>query len=150
MRNIIFTALLLIGAAVQAQNTKFEILKEFVSPTLVLKKENTNVYLPIKSIKKLAAMQADTTITLTKQNIEKALDLAKQYKTVFITVDNHTIVKIIDFNNTVYSGLWKVSAPMGKGYIQQKGILAETKDHVNKIIGKPRKYERKMFLWKEK
>lgn len=150
MKNIIVIALLLIALKVNAQNTKFEVLKVFVSPTLELSEENTDIYLPIKSINEIAIQKADSIIAISKQNIASALALSTQYKNIYITVDNHTIIKITDLNDTVYSGLWQVFMPKGKGYIQRNGVLFEVNDYINNIIGNPNKYNRKMFLINKK
>ncbi|WP_421921221.1 hypothetical protein [Marinifilum sp.] len=148
MKNSIVILFLLIGFSLSAQNTKLEVLKEFVSGTINFNDEFADLGQPIMTINKLAEAQADKTIELTKDNIEETLKIAKSYKTCIITVGVHTIVKVTDFEDCSPSGAWGACMPMGKGYVQKSGVLNEKKDYIKNIIGRPGSQERKVFLFK--
>lgn len=148
MKKSILLLFVLVSFTVGAQNTKLEVLKEFLAGTIQLNNENVELGQPIISINELAEQKADKTITLTKENIESALAEAKGYKTCIITVGVHTIVKIVDFDDCSPSGAWGACMPMGKGYIQKAGVLTEVRDYIKNIIGRPATQERKVFLFK--
>ncbi|MCT4602952.1 MAG: hypothetical protein N4A59_08650 [Marinifilum sp.] len=147
MKKSIVIVLMLIGVSLSAQNTKLEVLKEFVSGAVSFNDEFADLGQPIITINKLAEEQADKTIELTKDNIEETLEMAKSYNTCIITVGIHTIVKITDFEDCSPSGAWGASMPMGKGYVQKAGVLNEKNDYIKNIIGRPGSQERKVFLF---
>jgi uncharacterized protein (DUF4213/DUF364 family) len=147
MKKSIVIVLMLIGVSLSAQNTKLEVLKEFVSGAVSFNDEFADLGQPIITINKLAEEQADKTIQLTKDNIEETLEMAKSYNTCIITVGIHTIVKITDFEDCSPSGAWGASMPMGKGYVQKAGVLNEKNDYIKNIIGRPGSQERKVFLF---
>jgi hypothetical protein len=137
----------LIGFSVNAQNTKLEVLKEFVSGVVDFKDEFADLGQPIRTINKLAEQQADKAMDLTKDNINECLELAKSYKTCIITVDVHTIIKITDLEDCSPSGAWGASMPMAKGYVQKAGVLNEKNDYIKNIIGRPGADSRKIFFF---
>ena len=147
MKKSLVILFVLIGFSLSAQNTKLEVLKEFVAGVIDFNDEFADLGQPITTINKLAEQQADKTIELTKDNIEETLKMAKSYKTCIITVGVHTIVKITDFEDASPSGAWGASMPMGKGYIQKAGVLNEKNDYIKNIIGRPGSQERKVFLF---
>ena len=102
---------------------------------------------PILAFNEIAALKANKIIEFDKTNIENALAEAEKYKTCIITVKNYTLVKITDFNNKLMSGSWGIKLPKGKGYILKKGELNEKNDYINNIIGTPKDFKRKMFLF---
>ncbi|PXX97132.1 hypothetical protein DF185_19130 [Marinifilum breve] len=148
MKKSIVILFVLIGFSLSAQNTKLEVLKEFVAGSISFNDEFADLGQPIVTINKLAEKQADKTIDLTKENIKETLELAKTYKTCIITVGVHTIVKITDFENCSPSGAWGANMPMAKGYVQKAGVLNEKNDYIKNIIGRPGSQERKVFLFK--
>ncbi|RUT78724.1 hypothetical protein [Ancylomarina longa] len=148
MKKSIVFIFVLMGFTLSAQNTKFEVLKQFVSGSINFKAESIDRAQPILSINAIAEEQADKTIDLTKENIAQALETARSYKACFITVGIYTIVKITNFDDCSPSGAWGVCMPMGKGYIQKAGVLNEKKDYIKNIIGRPGNQTRKLFLFK--
>jgi len=101
---------------------------------------------PIISFKKFANSGANKSITLSKKNITSSLTKAKEYKYCIITVENHTIVKVLDFNKCKQSGAWGTCMPTAEGYIK-KGALKYQKDFINNIIGLPDNQNRTMYLF---
>jgi len=101
---------------------------------------------PIISFKKFANSSANKSITLSKKNFSSSLTKAKEYKYCIITVENHTIVKILDLNNCKQSGAWGTCMPIAEGYIK-KGALKHQKDFINNIIGLPDNQKRTMYLF---
>ena len=148
MKKSLVLLFILIGFSLSAQNTKVEVLKEFLSGTVNLNEDAIDLGQPIITINEKAEQQADKTIELTKENIKETLELAKDYKTCIITVGVHTIVKITDFDDCSPSGAWRACMPMGKGYVQKAGVLNELNDYIKNIIGRPGSQERKVFLFK--
>ncbi|BAX79954.1 hypothetical protein [Labilibaculum antarcticum] len=148
MKKSIFIFFVLFGFALSAQNTKVEVLKEFLKGTIQLDTGDVDVRQPIFSINKLASKKADKAIDLTKENVAEVLAEAKNYSTCIITVGVHTLVKVTDFEDCSPSGAWGVCMPMGKGYIQKGGNLNEAHDYLKNIIGRPGSQEIKVFLFK--
>ncbi|MBL4560557.1 MAG: hypothetical protein JKX79_06185 [Labilibaculum sp.] len=148
MKKSIFILFVLFGFALSAQNTKVEVLKEFLKGTLQLDVAAIDLGQPIFSINKLASVKADKVIDLTKENVAEVLAEAKSYSACIITVGVHTIVKVTDFEDCSPSGAWGTCMPMGKGYIQKAGVLNEASDYLKNIIGRPGSQERKVFLFK--
>lgn len=147
MRKSIVLFFVLFGLSLSAQNTKVEILKEFLSGVVILDVKKVDLGQPIVSIKELAQVKADKTMDLTKENIVEALNIAKTYKTCIVTVGEHTLIKITDFKDCSPSGAWGVCMPKGKGYVQKNGVLNEVDDYIKNIIGRPDSIERKIFLF---
>jgi len=148
MKKSIFIFFVLFGFALSAQNTKVEVLKEFLKGTIQLDAGDIDLRQPIFSINELASAKADKVIDLTKENIIEVLAEAKNYSICIITVGVHTLVKITDFDDCSPSGAWGVCMPMGKGYIQKAGVLNEVSGYLKNIIGRPGSQERKVFLFK--
>ena len=148
MKKSIVILLVLIGFSLSAQNTKLEVLKAFVAGSINFNDEFADLGQPISTINKLAEQQADKTVDLNKENIKETLDLAKTYKTCIITVGNHTLVKITNFNDCSPSGAWGTCMPMGKGYVQKSGILNEKNGYIKNIIGRPASQNIKAYLFK--
>ncbi|MCT4614414.1 MAG: hypothetical protein N4A49_06025 [Marinifilaceae bacterium] len=135
---------------VDAQNTKVEVIREFVNEIKSFEKINFDLDLPIRTFNQKAKEKADTVIVVDKSNIKESLVLAKKYNLAFITVENHTIVRISNFNKTSISGSWSTRMPFGEGYIQRHGRLNATKGTINNIIGRPDKKIRNLYLFKMK
>ena len=148
MKKSILIFFVLAGLTLSAQNTKVEVLKEFLKGSIELNASDLDLGQPIISVKELATAKADKVIDLTKENISETLAEAKKYNTCLITVGVHTIIKVTDFDDCSPSGAWGECMPMGKGYIQKAGVLNEVQDYIKSIIGRPATQERKVFLFK--
>ncbi|MBN2595719.1 hypothetical protein [Labilibaculum sp.] len=148
MKKSILILFVFVGFALSAQNTKVEVLKEFLKGTIQLDAGDVDLGQPIFTINELAASKADKVMDLTKENVAEVLAEAKKYSTCIVTVGVHTIVKITDFEDCSPSGAWGACMPMGKGYIQKAGVLSEVSDYLKNIIGRPGSQERKVFLFK--
>ena len=105
---------------------------------------NTN---PIVAFKDLAEEIAEDKMVVSKKNIKKVLIKSKEYSNCVIVTGNHTIVKILSFDNCQQSGSWKACMPTVGGYIK-KGKLNYKKDFMNNVIGKPDKQERVAYFFK--
>ena len=150
MKKSIFIFFILFGFALSAQNTKVEVLKEFLKGSFQLDVATIDLEQPIFSINELATVKADKVFDLTKENVTEVFTEAKNYSTCIITVGVHTIVKVTDFEDCSPSGAWGTCMPMGKGYIQKAGVLNVARDYLKNIIGRPGTQERKVFLFKLK
>jgi len=104
---------------------------------------NTN---PIVAFKELADEIAEDKIILSKKNIKKVLIKSKEFSNCVIITGNHTIVRIISFDNCQQSGSWKACMPAVEGYIK-KGKLNFKKDFMNNVIGIPDKQERVAYFF---
>ena len=104
---------------------------------------NTN---PIVAFKDLAEEIAEDKIVVSKKNIKKVLIMSKEYSNCVIVTGNHTIVKILSFDNCQQSGSWEACMPKVEGYIK-KGKLNYKKDFMNNVIGKPDKQERVAYFF---
>lgn len=103
---------------------------------------------PIVSFSNLADDFSSKTISLNKNNIVSALVEAKKYSHGVIVVENHTIVKLISFDDCQKSGSWGVCMPKGEGFIK-KGNLNYKSDYINNIIGTPSSKKVTLFLFNE-
>ena len=102
---------------------------------------------PIQSVNRIASQQADTTLVLSKESIESALSTAKAYSKGIVTVGQHTIVLIENWNDCQQSGAWGTCMPQGRGFVK-KGELIEMSNYINNIIGVPDAQRRTLFLFK--
>lgn len=102
---------------------------------------------PIQSVNRIASQQADTSLVLSKENIESALSSAKAYSKGIITVGQHTVVLIENWNDCQQSGAWGTCMPQGRGFVK-KGEMKEMSDFINNIIGVPDGQRRTLFLFK--
>ncbi|MCK4678142.1 MAG: hypothetical protein KAT48_08435 [Bacteroidales bacterium] len=149
MKTITLASFLILAmnfTAINAQDTKANTIKEFLTDVISLENERVSSDTPIKSFNEIAKTKAAKTIIITKENIKESLTEAKDYKYCVITVGLHTIVKVSDFENCIQSGSWGTCMPYAEGYIQ-KGSLVPQKDYLNNIIGRPDAQERMMFLF---
>ena len=103
---------------------------------------------PIVTFSKLAKDISEKNIRLKKNNIASALEEAKEYSNGVIVVENHTIVKLISFDDCQKSGSWGVCMPKGEGFIK-KGNLNYKSDYINNIIGTPSSKKVTLFLFNE-
>jgi hypothetical protein len=108
--------------------------------------ENQISKTPIKDFQNVANDIASKVIEMDKNNIEAVLTEAKEYKNCVIITGDHTIVKIISFDNCKQSGAWGACMPFAEGYIK-KGELVKQKDYINNIIGMPDNQKRTAYLF---
>jgi hypothetical protein len=101
---------------------------------------------PIEAFSASAKEVADATFSLEKGGAEDLFETAKGYAHCVIVVEDHTIVKIEDFDDCKQSGSWATCMPMGKGYVK-RGDLDSEKDYINNIIGTPDDKERTVYLF---
>ncbi|WP_372752489.1 hypothetical protein [Labilibaculum sp.] len=148
MKKSFLVFLVFLSFTLSAQNTKVEVLKEFLKGSVQFQPASVNLDQPIFTINELAAVQADKVFDLNKENVAEVLAEAKTYSTCIITVGIHTIVKVTNFDDCSPSGVWGVCMPMGKGYIQKANVLTEVNDYLKNIIGRPSSQEHKVFLFK--
>jgi hypothetical protein len=106
---------------------------------------DTNIN-PIIAFKELAEEISDTKMVVSKKNIKKVLIKSKKYSNCVIITGNHTIIKIISFDNCQPSGSWEACMPLVEGYIK-KGKLNYKKDFMNNVIGAPDKQERVAYFF---
>lgn len=102
---------------------------------------------PIQSVNRIASQQADSSLVLSKENIESALSTAKEYSKGIVTVGQHTVVLIQNWNDCQQSGAWGTCMPQGRGFVK-KGEMKEMSDFINNIIGVPDGQRRTLFLFK--
>ena len=120
------------------------VVSNFLSEVKSLESD-TNIN-PIIAFKELADEISDTKMVISKKNIKKVLIKSKKYSNCVIITGNHTIVKIISFDNCQPSGSWKACMPLVEGYIK-KGKLNYKKDFMNNVIGTPDKQERVAYFF---
>ena len=148
MKKILFVAVVIFSCTqMNAQTSKKETIAKLFSGVLVMADANLDDQLPIKSINELAAEKADKTAGVSKETLPDLLKEAANYSAVFITVGNHTIVKITDPKDCQVSGAWGTCMPKGEGYVQ-KGELQPQSAYINFIIGVPDGQIRKIFMFK--
>lgn len=146
---IIFT-LLIIGCSSDTSEISTEsttssiIVPDFLADITSLEKINTKT--PIADFQAAAIDMASKIIDMNKENIEVTLTEAKNYNHCVIITGNHTIVKIISFDNCKQSSSWGACMPFAEGYIK-KGELIEQKDYINNIIGRPDNQTRTVYLF---
>jgi hypothetical protein len=98
--------------------------------------EKSDAQNPIVDFQQVAKNQADKSLKFNKNNIGKVLFDARDFSHCIITVDDHTILSITDFEDCQQSGSWGVCMPMANGYIK-KGELIRKSDYLNNLIGTP-------------
>lgn len=120
------------------------VVADFLTDISVLEKMNTKT--PIADFEELAKGMASKVLDMDKDNIESVLTEAKNYAHCVIITGNHTIVKIISFDDCKTSSSWGACMPFAEGYIK-KGDLVEQKDYINNIIGRPDNQTRTVYLF---
>ena len=145
-----FASILIIGcnSKTDVNPEEDQVQKNTVTKFLIdvkLLESDTNAN-PIVAFKDLAEEIAKDKIILSKKNIKKVLIKSKEYSNCVIVTGNHTIVKILSFDNCQQSGSWEACMPTVEGYIK-KGKLNYKKDFMNNVIGKPDKQERVVYFF---
>jgi len=147
MKKFIIILLVVSGLSSQAQNTKIIVLKQFLSDIIKVDAKVLNKQQPIISINEIAQAEAEKAITINRESIGSALLEAKNYKYCLISVDAHTLVRVVSFKDSSPSGAWRTAMPLCKGYIQRSGVLHEKKDYLKNLIGRPDSQVRTMYLF---
>jgi len=147
MKKFIIILLIVSGLSSQAQNTKIIVLKQFLSDIIKVDAMKLNKQQPIISINQIAQEKAEKAITINRESIGSALLEAKNYKYCLISVDSHTLLRVISFKDNSPSGAWRTAMPLCKGYIQRSGVLHEKKDYLKNLIGRPDSQIRTMYLF---
>lgn len=147
MKNLLIFIVFLASCASPSKKQTDTVFNGLLSDIKSIDFTKLNKKNPILAFNKIATEKANKIIEFDKTNIESALAEASQYKICIITVKNYTLVKIIDFNDKLMSGSWGIKLPKGKGYVLKKGELNEKNDYINNIIGTPKNFKRKMFLF---
>jgi len=128
-------------------NEKTNIASKFITDISSLESYTEKDVNPISQFIEQANKTADESLQLTKANVQLLLTKAQDYQHAVITTGDHTIIKIIDFDDCKQSGSWGTCMPKAKGYIK-KGELVPQNDYINNIIGRPDNEERMLFLFK--
>ncbi len=147
MKKFIIILFVLSSLSSQAQNTKIIVLKQFLTDIIKLDGNKLNKQQPIISINEIAKSKAEKAIEINSESIGKALLEAENYKHCLISVDGHTLVRVISFKDSSPSGAWRAAMPLCKGYIQKAGVLHEKKDYLKNLIGRPDSQIRTMYLF---
>ena len=101
---------------------------------------------PIADFEEAAKATANKILELDKHNVESVFSEAKTYKNCVIITGNHTIIKIVNFDDCKQSSSWGYCMPLGEGYIK-KGDLVSQEDYINNIIGRPDSQKRTVYLF---
>jgi NADH/NAD ratio-sensing transcriptional regulator Rex len=129
-----------------AQESKDFVIKAFTDGIINFAEGELSAYSPISSVNKISKKQAAKIIVITKENMAESLEESKNHKACIITVSDHCIIKITDFNKTIMSRSWGCEFPFVDAYIQT-GTLKFKQDYCNNIIGMPNYQILTMFLF---
>ena len=145
---LLFASSVIIGCdsktKLEGDGNENNVVSNFLSDVKSLEIDtNTN---SIVAFKELAEEIADNKMVVSKKNIKKVLIKSKDYSNCVLVTGNHTIVKIISFDNCQKSGSWKACMPFVEGYIK-KGKLNYKKDYMNNVIGTPDGQERVAYFF---
>ncbi len=128
----------------ESQESRESLVADFINDVSYFESVNSNTV--ITAFEREATAIAERRISLNKDNIASILVTAKHYKTLVITVEDHTIVKIVDLSDCQPSGSWGTCMPLGEGYVK-RGELVKQRDYINNIIGSVDEQERTAFLF---
>ena len=145
---LFFASVVIIGCdsktKLKGDGNENNVVSNFLSDVKSLESDtNTN---SIVAFKELAEEIADNKMVVSKKNIKKVLIKSKDYSNCVIVTGNHTIVKIISFDNCQQSGSWEACMPFVEGYIK-KGKLNYKKDYMNNVIGTPDGQQRVAYFF---
>ena len=145
---LFFASVVIIGCdsktKLKGDGNENNVVSNFLSDVKSLEIDtNTN---SIVAFKELAEEIADNKMVISKKNIKKVLIKSKDYSNCVIVTGNHTIVKIISFDNCQQSGSWEACMPFVEGYIK-KGKLNYKKDYMNNVIGTPDGQQRVAYFF---
>ncbi|MFO8002017.1 MAG: hypothetical protein R6U46_12290 [Marinilabilia sp.] len=145
MKQLLLTLFLATSLFASSQS-KVETVTTWLEEIINFEDANFNDHNPILTVNSLAAEQADEVEQLTESNIAEVFEKAMDFSHCLITVDQHTIVLVKDWENCSQSGAWEVCMPFGEGYILS-GEMEKHEDHINNIIGTPDASRRTVFLF---
>ena len=145
---LFFASVVIIGCdsktKLKGDGNENNVVSNFLSDVKSLEIDtNTN---SIVAFKELAEEIADNKMVISQKNIKKVLIKSKDYSNCVIVTGNHTIVKIISFDNCQQSGSWEACMPFVEGYIK-KGKLNYKKDYMNNVIGTPDGQQRVAYFF---
>ena len=126
------------------QETRKSIVADFIKDITYLESVEANS--EIEAFEQEATAVADRMIPLDKDNMASVLVTAKHYKAMVITVEDHTIVKVLDFSDCQPSGSWGTCMPLGEGYVKKGGLIKQ-RDYINNIIGAYDSQQRTAYLF---
>lgn len=145
MKQILITLFLVTALSAHGQS-KVERISEFLDGIISFEEASFNEHNPILTVNSLAAEQASEVEQLTESNIGEIIEKGRQFSHCLITVDQHTVVLITDWDDCKQSGSWDICMPYGKGFIQ-RGELENHEDYINNIIGTPDSKRRTAFFF---
>src|ERR1043165_2057522 len=104
--HFILALLFLFPASLLNAQDNAQVVKDFLKEIPSASGEKINSHAPVASVDAIAKKNAAKTISFSKDNINSALNDAKQFKYGIIVVGEHTFVKVTDFTKCSTSGSW--------------------------------------------
>lgn len=141
-----FTVLFLMMAMSISGQSNVESVTTFLDGIIQVEGEKINEHNPILTINSLASAQADETMKITEENIGEVLEKGEQYAHCLISVNQHTLVLITNWEDCTQSGAWNTCMPYGEGFIKREN-LEKHEDYINNIIGIPDGQRRMAFFF---
>ncbi len=145
MKHVLLMLFLISALSVQGQS-KVERVSDFLDGIINLEDATLNEHNPILTANSLAAKQADEVQELTETNIGEILEKGRQYSHCLISVEQHTLVLVTDWDDCKQSGSWDSCMPYGKGFIKREKLNSQD-DYINHIIGTPDAKRRTAFFF---
>lgn len=105
---------------------------------------------PVQQLIDDAKKNADQKLTFYVANADKALEVASGYEYAIVITGNHTVVRILSYDDTEMSGSWGIPMPLVEGYIRRGGRMEPVADYMNNIVGMPDDQDRKIYLFNRK
>ncbi len=146
-KSILIASLLFLTVQALAQQTKGEILKQFLNGVVQVNEALSNYSAPLVRIAELADDQASKSVEITRENMASVLAEARNYKNIIIITANHTIVMITDLDSCIKSGGWDACMPEGVGYVQRSGELYRLEGFINNIMSVPDGQKRTAYFF---
>lgn len=145
MKQLFISLLLLIAVTANSQ-TNVDSITIFLDGVINFEDVSVHEHNPIITVNELAPEQADEVLEFTDENIGETFKKAQDFTHALITVDDHTLVLVTDWENCKQSGAWGICMPYGEGYIL-RGEMEKLEDHINNIIGLPNDAIRTLYLF---
>ena len=145
MKQVLISLFLMAALSAHGQS-RVEQISDFLDGIINFEEAGFNEHNPILTVNSLAAEQADEVMQMTESNIGEILEKGREFSHCLITVDQHTVVLITDWDNCKQSGSWNTCMPYGIGFIQ-RGELESHEDYINNIIGTPDAKRRTAFFF---
>lgn len=105
---------------------------------------------PVEALIQDAQANAERALTFYVGNAERALSVAKGFEYAVVVIGNHTVVKIVSYDDCLESGSWGICMPLAEGYIRRRGNMEPVGDYMNNIVGTPDDQNRKIYLFNRK